>query len=163
MMMFNPLGMYEWIETLEQQVEALSAENEKRELQLQDFIDNANDLIQSVALNDGSFQYVNRAWCETLGYSKEEVKQLTVFALLPADEVKHYRQIMDEMREGKRTRVDEVELRLIGKAGDTIIVEGNIDCRYEAGKPVATRAIFRDVTARKAAEDKLRALNKISN
>jgi len=158
--LFNPLGMYEWIETLEQQVEALSAENEKRELQLQDFIDNANDLIQSVALNDGSFQYVNHAWCETLGYSKEEVKQLTVFALLPADEVKHYRQIMDEMIEGKRTRVDEVELRLISKAGDTIIVEGNIDCRYEAGKPVATRAIFRDVTARKAAEDKLRALNK---
>jgi len=158
--LFNPLGMYEWIETLEQQVEALSAENEKRELQLQDFIDNANDLIQSVALNDGSFQYVNRAWCETLGYSKEEIKQLTVFALLPTDDAQHCRQIMNEMVRGKRTKVDGVELRLISKAGDTIIVEGNIDCRYEAGKPIATRAIFRDVTARKAAEDKLRALNK---
>jgi PAS domain S-box-containing protein len=158
--LFNPLGMYEWIETLEQQVEALAAENEKRELQLQDFIDHANDLIQSVALNDGSFQYVNRAWCETLGYSKEEVKQLTVFTLLPTDDAQHCRQIMDDLVQGKRTKVDGVELRLISKAGDTIIVEGNLDCRYEAGKPVATRGIFRNVTARKAAENKLRALNK---
>lgn len=158
--LFNPLGMYEWIETLEQQVEALSAENEKRELQLQDFIDNANDLIQSVALEDGRFQYVNRAWCDTLGYTKEEVRALTVFDLLPTDDTQHCRQIMNEMSQGKRTRVDGVELRLISKAGETIIVEGNIDCRYEAGKPVATRAIFRDITARKAAEEKLRALNK---
>ncbi|NJK28099.1 MAG: PAS domain S-box protein [Coleofasciculaceae cyanobacterium SM2_3_26] len=53
-----------------------------REAQLQDLFENANDLIQSVRLEDGRFEYVNRAWRETLGYSEAEIAQLTIFDVL---------------------------------------------------------------------------------
>ncbi|MDA8387834.1 MAG: PAS domain-containing protein, partial [Nitrospiraceae bacterium] len=50
------------------------SENRLRESEemVKDFLDSANDLIQSVS-PDGRFRYVNRAWRAALGYSREEL------------------------------------------------------------------------------------------
>ena len=49
-----------------------------------DLCENANDLIQSVS-PEGRFLYVNRAWLEALGYTREEVEELKVFDVIHPD------------------------------------------------------------------------------
>src|SRR3990172_9797702 len=57
---------------------------QESETRLRDFLDNANDLVQSVT-PEGSFLYVNRAWRETLGYSPEDIPRLRLFDIIHPD------------------------------------------------------------------------------
>ncbi|NNM31787.1 MAG: PAS domain S-box protein, partial [Gemmatimonadetes bacterium] len=54
---------------------------QQSEMRLQDFLENANDLIQSTA-PDGTILYVNRAWKETLGYTNEQLRGLKIFDVI---------------------------------------------------------------------------------
>ncbi|AFY73310.1 PAS domain S-box [Synechococcus sp. PCC 7502] len=137
---------------LEKRVAQRTAQLFERENQLNDFFDNANDLIQSVFLPDGRFEYVNQAWRETLGYSKAEVVKLTIFDVLHSHSQMPYREILRQMQAGILTKVDWVELVFLTKTQQEVIAEGSINCRMKDGVPVATRAIFRDVTDRRQAE-----------
>ena len=49
-----------------------------------DVLKNANDLIQSVD-PQGRFLYVNKAWKDSLGFSEEELKDLTLFDIIHPD------------------------------------------------------------------------------
>ncbi|MGB9301009.1 MAG: PAS domain S-box protein, partial [Anaerolineae bacterium] len=114
-----------------------------------DLLESAHDLVQSAGA-DGRFQYVNRAWIETLGYSQSEVEKLTVFDVLHPDSVDHCRGIFGRVMAGEA--VGRVDADFLTKDGRTIAVEGNVNCKFLGGKPVATRGIFRDVTDQKRAE-----------
>lgn len=127
---------------------ALQAARESRE-RYRDLLHSANDLVQSVA-PDGSILYVNRAWRETLGYSKEELDELSIFDVIHPDSQAHCRAILNRLTE--EACDERVEATFVTKDGEAIIVEGNINCRFEDGVPVATRGIFRDVTERVRAE-----------
>jgi PAS domain S-box-containing protein len=124
---------------------ALQASEEK----YRDLLENASDLIQSVS-PDGHFQYVNRAWRDTLGYTAEEVKTLMLWDVVrpeyPGTERDVVEQILTEDGRGR------IEALFITKDGREITVEGSVNCRYVEGMPVATRGIFRDITERKRAE-----------
>jgi len=124
----------------------------RSEARLQDFLDNATDLIQILDL-EGRFLYVNRAWQKALGYNEAEIKELTIHDILPTDS-----------REGSSglfssaNRISEAvgrELLFVGKNGKTIVVEGNISTQMEDGAPVAVRAIFRDISKRKLLEEQI--------
>jgi PAS domain S-box-containing protein len=115
--------------------------------------ENATDLIQSCALN-GQFLYVNRAWRETLGYSEAQVQQMNLFDIIHPDSKAKSLEIFSRVISGER--IAQVQASFITKRGKKISVEGNINCKYIAGKPVATRAIFRDITERLQAEEALR-------
>jgi len=130
---------------------------EESEKRLRDLFDNANDLIQSVDQN-GRFVYVNKSWLKTLGYTKEELKNLTIFDILHKDYIAHCKKIIEEISKGKS--FDRMEAVFITKDGREIYVEGSINGRFENGKFVSTRAIFRDVTERKKMEAELKALER---
>ncbi len=51
-------------------------------------IQNANDLIQSVD-PAGHFLFVNKKWTDTLGYSEQELKNLTIFAIIHEESLQH--------------------------------------------------------------------------
>ena len=51
---------------------------------------------------------------------------------------------------------EQLQAAFMTKNGQTIFLEGNVNCKFVEGKPAATRAIFRDVTARIFAEKALR-------
>jgi PAS domain S-box-containing protein len=136
---------------LEERVQERTAQLLAQEEQLRDFFDNANDLIQSVRLADGSFEYVNQAWLKTLGYKQDEVKDLNIFDILHPTCQEHCRQLMSQMMINAASSLDQIELTLITKNKQIIIVEGNVNCRVELDsnhqiQPVATRAILRDIT-----------------
>ncbi|NOQ43255.1 MAG: PAS domain S-box protein, partial [Dehalococcoidia bacterium] len=134
------------------------AEEALRESQerLQDFLDDANDLVQSVAPDD-RLLYVNRKWRETLGYTEGEIAGLSLFDIIHPDSLAHCKEVFQRVIAGER--VNHIEAKFVAKDGGVIMVEGSANCRFEDGKPVATRGIFRDITERKTAEEeKLRAV-----
>ena len=132
------------------------AEQELRESKeaLQDFLDTATDLVQSVT-PDGRFAYVNRAWLQTLGYSREDVASLTVFDLVHPDHRARCQETLRRVFAGES--VKNLEVVCVRKDGRPITLEGNIDARSKDGVSIM-RAIFRDITERKLAEQRLNTL-----
>jgi len=140
---------------LEQRVQERTTQLWEREAQLEDLFDNANDLIQSVWLVDGRFEYVNRAWREILGYSEADLEHLTIFDVLHPAYHGHCQGLIAQMQEGAICTLDRMELTFLTKDRREILLEGSLNCRLEGDRPVSTRAIFRDITERKAAEQRL--------
>lgn len=129
--------------------------------QLEEFFDNASDLIQSVSIEDGKFIYVNRAWLETLGYSRHELNQLTIFDLIDPDCLITCQNIFQELKSGHTHILDKLSISLINKNGHKVLLEGSMNVRFSEGKAIATRAIFRDVTVQNEIEATLQEQAKI--
>ena len=126
------------------------------EVKFHDLLDNASDLIQS-ANPDGSFVYVNRAWYETLEYTEMELPNLTIFDIIHPESQAHCMEIFKRVFNGET--INGVQAKFISKNGKVIEVEGDTNCRFIDGKPVASRSIFRDITERKKAEKALQQVN----
>lgn len=145
---------------LEDRVAQRTIELAERETLLQDFLENANDLIQIVDIDTGHFKFVNQAWCDALGYTAAEVEQLNCFDVLAPDCHPHCQAIFAQMQLGSLTALEQVELIFVSKSGQRVVVEGNVNCRIEIQsdgrqRAVSTRGIFRDITARKETQQEL--------
>lgn len=138
------------LETLGRQVMALMdsrrqlRQMETTQAHLHNFLDRANVLIQSVRLSDGKLISVNQTWRCTLGYSDAEVSEMSLWDVLHPESRQPW--LLEKLRQGEA--IDGIELIFVSKNGDAVWVEGNIDCRVEAGQPLS-RWIFRNVTSRK--------------
>ncbi|MBI5194490.1 MAG: PAS domain S-box protein [Nitrospirae bacterium] len=117
-----------------------------------DLFENANDLIQSVDEN-GGFIYVNRKWKNVLGYTDEEIKNLTLVDILRKDTIPHCMEIFRELQKGKE--IENIEAVFVTKCGDEVFVEGKVGAKMQDGKFISTKGIFRDVTDRKRLETQL--------
>jgi len=127
----------------------------EREERYRDLFENATELIQSVNM-DGRFLYVNEAWRETLGYSEEDVSNLSLWDIIHPDSIPKCRRIFQKVISGEP--VDKIEAVFVTKSGESITVEGNANCRFVEGKAMSTRGIFRDITERKQAAEQLQTL-----
>lgn len=128
----------------------------KNEDTLKDFLMSANDLIQIVGA-DGRIQFVNRAWKETLGYEDHEIEGMDFRQILHEDSQQHCINIFNNIE--KDNSYSNLEITFITKLGKEIHVEGNINGRFEEGKFVSTRGIFRDVTQKRKQDEKIRQLS----
>ncbi|MFS8776724.1 response regulator [Synechococcus sp. W65.1] len=117
-----------------------------------DLFENATDLIQS-ADAEGHFLYVNRAWKETLGYDETQIQQMRVFDIIHPDYRQHCQMLFQRLMAGEL--LENVETAFVTANGETVWVEGNVNCRFEDGVMVATRGIFRNITERKKAAEEL--------
>lgn len=122
-----------------------------------DLFENATDLIQSVDA-EGHFLYVNRAWKETLGYDEAQVYQMTLFDILHPDCREHCQALFQKLLAGEK--LERVETAFLTATGETVWVEGNVNCRFEDGVMVATRGIFRNITEQKKAAEELERQNR---
>ncbi|TAJ44861.1 PAS domain S-box protein [Methanofollis fontis] len=121
-------------------------------------LENATDLIQSVS-PDGRFLFVNRSWLDTLGYTEDEVADLTLSDIIAPESLDHCMKTFQNIMQGGP--ISTVEAAFCAKDGRKILVEGSVNCILENGHPVITRGFFRDVTERKRAEQKIRHLNHV--
>lgn len=115
-----------------------------------DFCDNANDLMQSVN-NDGSFRWVNHSWLKTMGYTADQVSDMTIWDIIHPDELAHCRRLFGRVMSGED--VGRITTTFLTKGGEIVFVEGEVNCEFEGARPLYTRAIFRDITARKMLEE----------
>ncbi len=112
-------------------------------------IDNAHDMIQSVAL-DGSFRFVNHAWLKTLGYTESELSDLNMFDIIHPGSLQHCQELFAKVMNGES--IQNIEATFVAKDSREVQVEGGATPRILGGKVVATQGIFRDITRRKMVE-----------
>lgn len=139
-------------EKLKKLVLALEESREK----YRDLFENASDLIQSVNA-EGKFVYVNRAWEEILEYTEEDRQTLTFLDTIREDNRNKCAELFKKVSKGEIFK--NIETVFVSKSGKEIYVEGNINPQIKDGEFISTRAIFRDITERKKAEDELKKLH----
>lgn len=126
---------------------ALLAESEERYRTL---IEYASDMIQSVR-PDGTFEFVNKAWLEKLGYRLDELDSLLIWDVIHPDSLEscmiHFQEAV------KGTPIDHLTATFRAKDGTVIPVEGNARSRILDGKVIATHSFFRDISERLRAEE----------
>nr|WP_269438227.1 PAS domain S-box protein [Phosphitispora fastidiosa] len=118
-----------------------------------DLFENANDMVH-ILDHEGRVQYANSAWKSAMGYSDEEIKNLRIFDIVHPEYKPKLKSFFGRLMSGES--IKNVAMVFVAKDGSLVNVEGNVNCRFQEGKPLSTRAILRDVTERKAAERKLR-------
>ena len=142
-------------ERLGKAVEAKSAEAafKESEERYRGLVEGAHDMVQSVA-PDGRLLFVNRAWLETMAYAEEEIANLSLFDVIHPDYVSHCEELLRRVIGGES--LAGIEAAFITKDGREVLVEGNAGPRFVDGKVVGTQGFFRDVTARKRGEEKIK-------
>lgn len=105
-------------------------------------LENTSDMIQSVKLN-GEFDYVNRSWMKTLGYTLEEVSDVTVFDIIHPDQLAHCKELLSKVIEGESVR--DIKTVFVTRDGRKVNVEGNAFPRFLKGKVVATHGFFHEI------------------
>ncbi|QGH69462.1 PAS domain S-box protein [Pseudactinotalea sp. HY158] len=128
------------------EAEALVHESERRYL---DLIESAHDIVQSI-LPDGHLEFVNHAWHTHLGYTPEELPDLTLFDIVDEADHDHCTILIGQIMSG--LSFDHVEITFVAKDGHTFPVEGNATGRFRDGVFVATHTFFRDISDRRRAE-----------
>ncbi len=144
----NMIGGIEVVRDITQRtlVEERLQESEER---FHNLFDHAHDMIQSVAA-DGHYVFANAAWLKTMGYSWDELQDITIFDVLHPSCVPHCGESFSKVMSGES--IDNVEAIFVTKNGQQISVEGNVHPRFFKGEVIATQGIFRNITDRKLAE-----------
>lgn len=107
-------------------------------------LDNCSDLIHQVT-PEGKFIYVNKAWKETLGYSDEEIKVLSLMEIVEGSCKETCQAIFNDLLVGKH--IDRNKTVFLTRDGHRVMVEGRCNTTFEDGKPIAMTGIFRNITA----------------
>ena len=113
-----------------------------------------NNVADGIVIHDFSGHYleVNQIFCERLGYSREELLQLSPAAIhAPEDAAKFSEHIRELNEKGQLT----CEMTHISKEGRRIPVEVSARLIEYQGKP-ATLSVIRDISERKATQEALR-------
>lgn len=102
---------------------------------------------------DGRFIFANDACCQSLGYTREELQQLTVPDIDPNFPAELWSEHFDNLRARKSLTVESTHRR---KDGSIFPIELSLDFMEYNGQEY-NFAFGRDITERKRAEDELRA------
>lgn len=130
----------------------MEAERANMEARWSHLMDSSSD---AVFMTDqiGNMRYVNQAAATLLGYTREELMSMLYFDLVPEGWRDVYRSNLEDLIKNKRQRL--METRLVCKDGTRIPLELNVSCAFEDG---LVYGAFRDISARKESEKKLKQL-----
>jgi PAS domain S-box-containing protein len=108
-------------------------------------IDNAWEMIQSVR-PDGTFEFVNQAWFDTLGYTTEDLAGLDIWDIIHESSVAHCQLLFQQAIKGEP--IPSMEAVFMAKDGRAVPVEGSVTSRVVGEQVVATHGFFHDITER---------------
>lgn len=116
---------------------------------LQDFVDNTSDIILMLSLV-GEFMFVNNAFLEIIGYSRNEIKEMSIDDILHPEFIDTIKTNFEKIKNGEP--ISDFLLVIRNKQKKRIYLSGDINCRYIKGEPVSFRCILKDITQRRRAE-----------
>jgi PAS domain S-box-containing protein len=134
------------IKELEEKNHGLVQKNDQLSKELDRYrllIDSASDLIHSVT-PEGGFLYTNQAWRDTLGYTEEDLQQLSLMDIVDNSCKGKCHFIFKSLMNGEK--VGRNATTFVAKNGEKVIVEGRCSTHFENGKPLFMTGIFRDMT-----------------
>ncbi|MDH5380220.1 MAG: PAS domain S-box protein, partial [Cyclobacteriaceae bacterium] len=147
-----PMVIEKIYENYQATIRAAEAERTYKEL-----FEKAHDMIQSVD-GEGRFVYVNPAWEKALGYTQEEAVNIHFLDIVHPDYHDHCNLIFKQIMNGEQLKG--VDIKFISKSGKIVIVEGNITPKILYNNVIlSSMSIFRDITEKKLAEEKLHQIN----
>lgn len=124
-------------------------ESEER---FRELFENANDLIYTQDLQ-GNFTSLNRAGEFITGYTREEAAKINISDVIAPEHLETARERVARKIAGEN--LSAYELDIISKDGRRITLELNSRVIFKDGKPFGIQGIARDITERKATEEKL--------
>ncbi len=108
---------------------------------------------------DFRFQRLNQRFCDLLGYSEEELKALTFPEITHPDDIGLNVELAEKAFNNEIPYFT-LEKRYVTKAGDPVWVKLTATyIRNDLGETVAALAMIEDISERRAAEDRISALN----
>lgn len=119
------------------------------------FIDSANDLIHCNT-PDGEILFMNRAMQKSVEYQLEEGAKRGFLELVSKGSREIAARELRKIISGVKT--DTCELSFRGADGQEIWAEGNLTCNFKDGVPVLLWGIWRDVSEKKRAQERLYSL-----
>ncbi|UXP31453.1 PAS domain S-box protein [Reichenbachiella agarivorans] len=134
-------------------------ELERTNDQLTELFDNSYDLIQ-IFDQDGTFQFVNKAWIEKLGYN-HLVYQLKFKDIVSVDEWSKTVENLDKIIKGES--IDRFECVFLSDQGKKIFVSGRVNCSFDMNGRAQFRGIFYDITERIRTEKAQSLYSKIAS
>lgn len=121
----------------------------KQRHELEGFLDEANDLIQIVN-HRGAYLYVNKTWCRTLGYSREEAQEMNILQVIHP---RHHDHCVDLLRDlTNNPKSEALELTFLTKSGDEVYLDGHMHMHEDTRGNMLSRGIFRNITKRREVE-----------
>lgn len=143
-------------ETLERRVEERTAELKASESRYLDLYNNAPDMFVSVDVATQRVIECNETLLSMTGFSKSEVIDRHVFDLYAPECLEKARRAFGRfLAEG---RVRDLELKLRRADGGVVDVSLNVSAiRDEEGRLLYSRAVLRDISAKKEAEKRIRS------
>jgi PAS domain S-box-containing protein len=138
------------IETLENEILELKKQlNDSGIHQLQDLVDNTSEVIMLLS-PEGEFMFANTAFYETVGYTQIELKGSKLKELLHPQFANEIIENLNKAATGLHLQDFQIVLR--NSNGKRVYLSGDLNCRFENGKVISFRGLFRDITQRRQAE-----------
>ncbi|SOE23946.1 PAS domain S-box-containing protein [Spirosomataceae bacterium TFI 002] len=116
---------------------------------LKDLIDNTSEVIMMLS-PDLDFLFVNQSFRETLGYNIASLSDMKLQDILHPQFAGDILNKLKEVEKGIHIHDFQMVVRNI--ENKRVYLSGDINCRFENGKPVNFRCLFRDITQRRRAE-----------
>lgn len=143
-----------FIERQESEGKLRRAEARNREL-----LESTSDLILTVA-QDGTIQYVNRAWQDCLGYDDQDIQKLKIWDIISSECPEQCQSVFERILAGER--IGRVERKFLSKAGKIVHAEGFLSLSSDNDSQRVVHGMFRDVSDRVRAEDELRRAKEVA-
>lgn len=142
--------------TEHKQAELALEESEKK---YSDLYNNAPDMFVSVDAKTTLIRDCNQTLATNLGYLKKEIIGKPIFDMYHADSHEGANRVFKEFVE--KGEVHDAELQLKRKDGSKLDVSLNVSSvKDKNGTVLYSRSVWRDITERKQAEEKLKSRNK---
>jgi PAS domain S-box-containing protein len=139
-----------------EEIKRFNAELRQREARFSAFFETAAVGMTELDLS-GRFVQVNQRFCQITGYSREELLGMEAVDLMHPEDLARERGALASYLRWEQPVFD-VEKRYVRKNGDVIWVQVTAAMIRDAeGKPLRCAGIIQDITARRRAEEQLRA------
>jgi PAS domain S-box-containing protein len=146
------------IEDITDRIEAEQALDEEKS-RFRQLYENAQEGIV-ITSNDGTVSHANREFLRIFGYKLKEVVGQNIDRLVAGYEISRAKEITNNVVKGKNVALETVRSRKDGSSVNVSVIASPISA---GEKQLGVFGIYRDITERKKAEERVKHLNQVLN